>query len=486
MLNNIKLIGILFLSVLLLTNCKKENKQDNQKFGEIVFAPIDGNTEKSDVFDVLCDENLTVTHARVILNGVTYYPATFILGDKLLTQSIKLTVGQYSIDEFSLMDDMGTPGDYGDDMVVKSTPMIGSEYAQYVLDPIDGEFDFTIVEYEKFEFDVEVLCYLPHLYDLFGFVWFDVTEITIREQCFFGDFCIKDVNQYFGSLYGPDVMIDEVAIFKIVAYHNEQLLGEFYNTYYDDNDVLQYNSPLCVEYPDYDMAMDLFEFELWIYVTSGDGWDYVQFHTWTFWDAELIPAGDDAVVDFVLGNCVMDEPDLLLPPWMNLPMGITYDLSYPGASSYWDVTVSDLPPGNYWDIWEGDFEGWCADQGTTIPQGPQCMDAKSSLYPDLLPSYWLDYLPGGYDALTRKEAICAANWLWNHQADYAPFTTGEMQNAIWNLFNNLAVTGKALEMATDARGHCDYKVLPGGWAAIFFIPCYELDELQMTFFIVDP
>jgi hypothetical protein len=487
MFNNIKLIVIVLLSVLLLTNCKKENKQDNtQNPGELVFAPMDANTEKDGEFDILCDEALTVTHARVELNGNFYYPLTFVLDGKLFTQSIKLNPGAYTINEFSLMDDMGTPDFYDDDMVVKSTPMDGSEYAQYVSNPIDDAVDFNIVAFEKFEFAIDVLCYIPAAYYDFGFVWFDVTEITVREQCFFGDFCIKDVNQYAGSLYnlGGSVMIDEVAIFKIVAYINDDNPVEYYNTYYDDNGGFQYNSPMCIEYADYDNVMDHYVFELWIYVTSGESWDYVKFHTWDFWDAYMIPSGDDGVVDFVLGNCVSTPPDLLLPPWMNLPLGPDFDFTLSnggnGDNSYWDINITGLPGG--YDIWNGDYAGWCADQGTTIGNGLHCMDAISSLYPNSLPDYWLD---GGGNT-DRKDAICAANWLWNHEGDYAPYSITEMQNALWHLFNDKAVSGKSLDMATDALMHCDYTPLPGGWAAIFFIPCNDVLELQMTFFVVDP
>ena len=103
MLNNIKLIGVIFLSVLLLTNCKKENK-DTQEAGELVFAPIDAvDTEKDgiDIFDVACNELLVVAKARVNLNGTLYYPATFMSEGKLLTQSIKLPPGDYKILEIT-------------------------------------------------------------------------------------------------------------------------------------------------------------------------------------------------------------------------------------------------------------------------------------------------------------------------------------------------------------------------------------------------
>ena len=66
MLNNIKLIGIVFLAFLLLTNCNKENKQDETaQTGEIVFSSIEVDMEKS----IECNPDLVVTHARINLNN---------------------------------------------------------------------------------------------------------------------------------------------------------------------------------------------------------------------------------------------------------------------------------------------------------------------------------------------------------------------------------------------------------------------------------
>ena len=323
MLNNIKLIGIIFLSVLLLTNCKKEDKVDEQSPGELVFAPVDISDTEKDGFDVLCDLTLTITLAHVVLNGIDYYPLTFVLGDKLYTQSIKLDPGAYIINEFELMDDMGTPGFYDDDEIVKATPMWNSEYAVFVdnalMEPGE-EYGFTIVEFLKLEVYIDVLCYIPSDFELFGFVWFDVTPITVREQCFFGDLCIYDLDLYYGSLYGPLIEADEKAIYKIMVYRDGEYVDEYFNTYYDAQQVFTYDSPLCVPYADYDLEENFFIFELWVLVPVGSGFEYVYMYTWDFWDAETIlddgDAGEDGVVDFVVGDCVVTPSDLVLPPWL--------------------------------------------------------------------------------------------------------------------------------------------------------------------------
>jgi hypothetical protein len=469
--NTLKYIGILFLAMVLFTNCQKDNKGNDVKDpGEVSFAVLDGNMDKSDIFDIECIEGVEAVKARINLNGDFYYPELFMLDGVLYTQSLKLDPGDYTINEFSLLS--------ADDVVLKSTPMAGSYYAQFLDENYAiGELPtFTINPFEKNQFDVEVLCYIEAAYNGFGFEWFDITELTVREQCFFGDFCIKDVNQYVNSLYdGNGVTIDEVAIFKIVLTANYDDPIEYYNF----NDGV-YTSPLCIEYVDYENIEDTYLFELYIYVTSGDDWDYVKFYEWTVVDDEMIPAGDDGVVDFVLGNCVMDTPDLLLPPWMNLPASFDFKV-LTGTSSYIRTVLSNIPDG--YDIVDGTFNGWCADKFNTIYTNTNYpgTQALSSLYPNNLPGTWP----------TKWEAIASANWIFNTYPptdDPAVYTKAEIQDALWILFDSddgyVSTTVNGALLAAAAADHTSYSPLPGGWAAVFYY--VGSDGVQMTFDVVDP
>ena len=314
MLKMIKYIGIVFLSFLLLTNCKKEEKQDQSQQGELVFAPIEITPDKG-VWDWECDPELSVVYALVIIDGVEHYPYTFVLDGKLYTQAIKLDAGAHVLEYFALMDDMGTPETKIDDEIVKATPMDDSEYARFVEYTLHKPI--TIVAFQKFELKIDVLCYIKSVYEYFGFFWFEVTEITIREQCFFGDFCLPNLTDYEGSYYELNgLLIDEVAIFKIMAFRNGDPIGEFENTYMEEDELIFYE-PMCIKYADYDNAEDHFEFELWIYVKVAEDFEYVLFHTWEFMDAEKIENGGDGVVEFVLGDCVYSETDFLFPPYIN-------------------------------------------------------------------------------------------------------------------------------------------------------------------------
>lgn len=317
------------LSVLLLTNCTKDNKEidDTKALGELVFAPMDGNTEKDDTFPIECTDGLVVTYAKVTLiyDGVEtiYTPATFKLGDNLYTQSIKLIPGDYIIKEFVLMT--------ADHIPVKATPMYGSDYAEFVSNALmqfENEYGFTIVAFEKIEWEIDVLCFVAAVIDNFGFVWFDVNPITIRTQCFFGDICIPDASYelYAGSWYGGGMLpdADEVAIFKIVAYRDDVSIGTFYNY---DGDYIQDDQdnyiPLCVEYADYDLETNEFEFELWLYHydVATQSFEYQWLHTWTFTDAgTIVPlyngTDEDGVVEFVYGSCVYLGSDFNFD-WVN-------------------------------------------------------------------------------------------------------------------------------------------------------------------------
>jgi len=322
MLNKLKFTGIIFLSILLLTNCKKENKQDKIQQGELVFSPIEITPDKG-VWDWECDLELTVVYALVIIDGEEHYPLTFVLDGKLYTQAIKLDAGEHVLEYFALMDDMGTPEDKTDDEIVKAIPMDESEFAQYVEYTLPKPL--TIVAFQKFELKINVLCYIPEVYEYFGFIWFEVNEITIREQCFFGDFCLPSLTEYDGSLYALNgLFVDEVAIFMIRAYRDDEMLGEFYNTYEVEEELL-FKEPLCIQYADYDNAENHFKFELWIYVKVGEDFEYILFHTWEFMDDEKIDNGGDGVVEFVLGDCVYTETDLLLSTYV--PFIATFEVT---------------------------------------------------------------------------------------------------------------------------------------------------------------
>ncbi len=472
MMNNIKLIGILFLSVLLLTNCKKDNATVDKGQGEVTFSPSQtSNFDKDAEFN--CD--LTVSYAYVVVDGMSYDLPVFYIDGKLTTQAIKLDVGAYDLEEFILMNDNETPEIKDDDIVVMASVNEEGELAPYMDMTLPVEF--VVEGFIKVDLYVEVMCYYPEFHEWYGFEFFIVYRTDIHEKNFFGDLCLKAPYEYEGSLYDEQsqgLQADVPAIFEIEVWRNEEKLSTFSNASF-----LGEGKPLTVIYADREGILDEYEFRLSTLVKVGNAFEYVYFHSWFFEDVADIETGGDNVVDFVIGNCVYDATDLLLPPWMNLPTGITYDCVHPGVNSYFDITLSDIGPG--YDIHNGGpYEGWCADKHNDIGPGLYIMDAKSSLYPDLLPGMWK----------MKGDALASCNWLFNNLDKYV-YTPDEMQDALWCLFDGIPCTGVGATMVAEALLHTDYSPLPGGWAAVLFFdqndnPFLDTDHTQVTFFVVDP
>jgi len=318
---------------------------------DVVFAGITneiGSLKSTDIVD--CNKP-DADYAQVKIDNTIYRPLVFYIDGVPYTQSIKLSPGTHSVKEFMLMNDNNTPDNFGDDIIVSATPIKGSTYAVFVDNAVD--FPFQVSAFAKTEVKVQVLCFEDVDYQYFGFDWFALTEIIVREQVFFGDICVTNTADYEGSLYenqNNKLQNDMPAIFRIDVYKNGA-----YITSYNNEAWLGEGMPLSVLYPDNKNANDKFDFNLSIYVRNGNDFAYVYYYTWTFYNDELIAAGDDGVVDFVLGDCSADY-DLKI----NSPVSTGCQTAYaygtghatcflqiqPGYSN-WGWSNGPLATGNY-------------------------------------------------------------------------------------------------------------------------------------------
>ncbi|HNX18478.1 MAG TPA: hypothetical protein PKM50_09170 [Methanoregula sp.] len=94
-----------------------------------------------------------------------------------------------------------------------------------------------------------------------------------------------------------------------------------------------------------------------------------------------------------------------------LPPTVTATISNPGATSYWDVTITS---GGNGDLPNGYYPGWCADSQQAINSGSHTFDVYSSLG-------------------ANPTSINSANWhkinyILNHKGDANKYT---VQAAIW-------------------------------------------------------
>lgn len=502
---------LIVLAAGLLFSCQK--KDETPQFQDVSFTALEitPSSGLKSTEDWICKTDVP-THAWVVINGTSYYPQLFNLDGKLYTQSIKLAVGTYCVTDFVLYKEVSGEGfDPLVDIAVYGTPHVGSPYAVYVdkaLGLDDNQqcvFGFTVVEFTKAQLDIQVLCYLDADYDAFGFDWFAITEIVIREQCFFGDFCIKHPELYRGSNYfeqstWPDPVppfIDAPAIVEIhVAKYNAQddtWTPVAYSPFTNNTLLADYGvgAPVCIQYPDnLSIPGELFRAVLKILVKQGNGFVFQEFYTWTFTDAQMIvpaPPASDGVVDFVLGSCNLDGADLVLAPWQDLPSTANVTIVYPATlpNAYWDITFNSFDPAGTYDIPEDlMMAGWCGDKNHFITPGT----FTGYVYPSLDDTNWPDGMP--FDI----NEIAQVNWLMNHLADFGyslgndnGAEGGPLQQAIWEILNGIPATANpGPAMAAAASTHGDFIPLPGGWAAVLVVKQNLPLEFQLVFVVVDP
>jgi hypothetical protein len=484
-----KKLFILFIGLAFVTfGCKKDQQpsQNNQLVdvsfsGKAMSKNIGGAKAGDSCFSDQAD------WAVINIDGTSYTVDVYYIDGEPYTKSIKLAPGTYHVTDFELYSDHNTP-DPSDDGVIAATPADGSDYASYVTDGVPIEF--TVGSFVKTQVPVEVLCFESYQYQEFGFFWYTYDQVVVRTQCFFGDFCVKHPDDYAGSLYAQQsggLQLDMPAIFQIEVkrngvpfkvVNNEEWLGE--------------GQPLCVDYPDVLDSTDQYEFILSVLVKVGNNFEYKPFHTWTFADDGMIPAGDDGVVDFVLGNCVQSNADFTFAPYMNLPETCTYTVGTtyaPGtAGGYIDAILSDIPAG--YDLYNGTWPSYCFDRNVDIYIGQSyTMDVYSSLYPENMPSY------------LANNDWSRANWIMNHLDYYSGYTWADIQGAMWLLdvpawdgtaqagmpaLNTLAFAQQMHDDAVAALGANDvYAPPPGGWAAVVFGHDTE-PIVQTVFVVVDP
>ena len=136
---------------------------------------------------------------------------------------------------------------------------------------------FNVVAFEKIQLPIDAVCYQPANYTNFGFIFFQIEEVTVREQPFFGDICIQSIADYSipGSPYlgqSNGIQLDLPAIFRIDVYRNHVLMNSFSNEAWKGE-----GQPLIVQYADRKGIADTFEFKLYVNVRQGSGFNYVYF-----------------------------------------------------------------------------------------------------------------------------------------------------------------------------------------------------------------
>lgn len=483
---NLWVIMILFMlfTTTLFTSCNKLETIDQTCDVSFNVNSVSQNGNFKSTNDTIICSQLKADYVTYKVDGGDFkIIPVFYVGDIPWTNSIKLTSGSHILNEFVVYSDNNTPNDISDDIVLSATPHIGSTFAGFVTTPLDQTF--TITTDQKNEILIDVVCFEQKNYENFGFVYWKLNNVIVRELYFFGDFCIKDASQYTGSQYSQQTnwvttgYIDAPAIAKVEVWRNGVLQNTYNNTYQGEK--------FSVKYGDYTQQTDNFELKLFILVRQGIQFNYVYFKSFTFQDISNISEGTDGIVDFVLGNCYdpSNPPNVLLAPWMNLPPTLTYKMvsgtfGNSTLGGYVDAILTNIGTG--YEFTNGTYASWCSDHTVGISYIPYNMNSYSSLYPNLLPPFAQGN--GKWSKL---------NWLFNHLDWYPTITPAIIQSVIWSYDNSpLTPTGLAAQIKNDCDTYgVNYQVPPGGWASIIFIPVgtppnATTAAIQTMFIKIDP
>jgi hypothetical protein len=234
---------MLFLALLVVGGCAKSDSDPGKKEQDVVF-----NIKKNVPAGISWDyPKPTPDYARIIIDGRRYNVVLTPVGESFVTEPFPLLTGSHTVTLVLLLNDNNTPGYTADDMVVMATPAVGSDFSTYVSRPTP--FDFTLNGSNASPLDVEVLYYNAAMNKKFG-ITFSIDENVPRKQCFFGDICVNNLQEYSGSLYEKQkngIRVDLPAIFYIEVTRNNQPVP---GSPFSNASWLGEGSPLCVQYFD--------------------------------------------------------------------------------------------------------------------------------------------------------------------------------------------------------------------------------------------
>lgn len=327
---------------LLFVSCQQEIPEgDPDTLQEVVFnlTTGQGGLLKSDPG---CDFDAQYAMITLSIGDETknLFTPTFVVDGALYTQAIKLLPGSYSLEEFILYNENGTPDDKDDDILLSAAPHAGSTYGNIVPNPLNISFDVS--QFSKKEVAVSLMCYEATKIKEFGFVWFKPNMTKMKEMFFFGDFCSPEFQVYKNSLYGAYPKVDMPAIFQINLFQDKDGDGVYethVGTYNNEEGYINGEfeasvPPLMINYVDLPEVDDYYMMEVSIYElisidleTGVANFDYKHFEDWYFTNdasimfkdasyvestegLESVGPGLDGVYDFIVGDCVVIEWDI--------------------------------------------------------------------------------------------------------------------------------------------------------------------------------
>jgi hypothetical protein len=506
----LKIIGLMIMTGVLLTACKKDQPSQitNPTVDlEFVIEQTDFGGLKSTREEVpQCDDQWSMDYVVFAFAGQEYTSPIFTVNGQILTQAVKVNVPEsgtqtFQLTKFLVYHDVTGNGKSTDDLLLRAAPEPLSTYHHLMVNKLN--LDVVVEAFKKKQVVIDVLCFEDIFYTKFGFTWFELNKVKIERQCFFGDVCTGkladfDVEESYYKLQQNGVQMDMPAIMQVKTYKkvggNWQGPLNVFDNVLHANGSNWYGEGACMEVfwaNDEDLNGEEFKFELYVHLPSGLGMDWILVDVIEFIDGVGALTGADGVVDFVVGNCQIDEADYQYPAWMDLPLG-TFTMKVGGSHSpgpsgtYFDVTLSGIGAG--YDIGNGTVGVWCGDQNANIYLGQTyTVEAISSLMP--IPDDFTITAPKLKvlnNLINHIEANFNGLSLFNVQAYESahPGTWSIIQNAIWAVTEETIPSGVSATLFNEANTYgVNYEVLPGQWAAVLF---WDNPQVQVLFVMVDP
>ncbi|MBZ9731589.1 fumarylacetoacetate hydrolase family protein [Salegentibacter sp. JZCK2] len=280
---------------------------NKQEIGADVGECIDGDPAFAQITIEYGDSDTEVMVVVPILEDANGYFTGYDEDLEIPVASSETHVS-VSLTDFVVWTDDDSDGE--PDNVLWVAPKVGSEYAQFVTNPLGGAAStWNLRAGSKTYLDVEVLCVDDRDVNLYGYQFFDIEATEVIEFCIFGNYCDEN-GRHYSALYSVNIWSFENGVKGNLLHENLQNTMDMENGDY-------YTSPVCMFLPD-GAGMD--EYYIEITLRNSDAYEEVEeriIRAGVINDDDVrgLMDGDDNVdyYHFQEGNCgdIGDSPDLL-------------------------------------------------------------------------------------------------------------------------------------------------------------------------------
>ncbi|MCK5788659.1 MAG: hypothetical protein KAH32_06660 [Chlamydiia bacterium] len=490
---------VAIVSFLAFTSCEKEiaaNSASEVSF--VIQNPSYDNDKKDSSADYPKCVDGTASYVLTTIDGEEYKLNILTnLEDGNQTVVVKLDAKKgYVVSSFLVYDDMGTPDDVSDDVLLWAAPMEGSTYAErFNLNGLN--VTFNVEAFTKKKVEIDVLCFEEVHYLEFGFIWFQFHEYKIKSICFFGDVCTKFYENWIDSEYYEGNGYDMVARFRVSVEAPNGEIIESDNFLASETE----NNLVCIEYVDNLAILDE-TFKAKIFLQLPDG-NETLIHELEFTDSDWTEVeglsswgetqsqidGDkveDGIFEFVVGNCNYDgnEINIELPPYLYLPDSGEINVIYTNLAEYeyFDVVLigdswnNDLYPDELFE--DSRIHAWCGDLYNGIEEESYLVNVYHSVENDVPGEYNYDW--GALNWLANNDELIENmldSGVWENDRFGLQHTiwlivhgiSDETIKAIENETNHF-VDQNMIDLATMAMENSDFIPAPGEYSLLLFDP----------------